>query len=229
MSNLMCYYVNEVEKMIEKLLEMINSSFPLTEKDCGEFAKKKISGMDFNTKTYHAEGLGTVSTMCATGLMGLMKMDTLIVNPFNQDAPLLSYDHVLGNDKLYLESFDTTLNHQFDDSSLVEIIKQASSISDMPQKPHWYDNLRMPATAFKQAKKKQSDQIDQMVENYYKQFIVLLKNAEKCDEDEKRKAAAVYSDGLIEHGGPSTDAWLKAVGPEKTGEFFRKVLFGTDK
>ena len=42
----------------------------------------------------------------------------------------------------------------------------------------------------------------------------------------KKAKAAIYSNGLIENGGPATDPFLQAFGKEKTKEFFEKVLFG---
>ncbi|MBP5767284.1 MAG: hypothetical protein J6X47_09930, partial [Clostridia bacterium] len=48
------------------------------------------------------------------------------------------------------------------------------------------------------------------------------------DVEAKKKKAAVYVEGLLEKGGPSTDAFIKAIGAEKTGELFRKVLFGLE-
>ena len=46
------------------------------------------------------------------------------------------------------------------------------------------------------------------------------------DPEEKKRRAAVYSDGLVANGGPSTDVFKKSFGDEKTKEFFDKVLFG---
>ena len=34
-------------------------------------------------------------------------------------------------------------------------------------------------------------------------------------------------EGLLEHGRPSTDVFKKKFGDKKTGELFRKILFGT--
>ena len=95
--------------MIEKLLKAIDSRFPLTEQDAGDFKQLKANGMKFSIRPYKAEGLGWVSVMTASGFFGLMKMDTLIVNPTEVDMPLLSYDrvHAMGNDTLIYELYDT--------------------------------------------------------------------------------------------------------------------------
>ena len=49
-----------------------------------------------------------------------------------------------------------------------------------------------------------------------------------CDAAPKREKASVYVEGLLKHGGPSTDVFKKGIGEEKTAELFRKVLFATE-
>ena len=43
---------------------------------------------------------------------------------------------------------------------------------------------------------------------------------------ERLLKADAYRDGLLDNGGPATDAFLKVWGKEKTAELFQKVLFG---
>ena len=43
----------------------------------------------------------------------------------------------------------------------------------------------------------------------------------------KLEKASLYVEGLISKGGPSTDAFKKAIGEERTAELFRNILFGT--
>ena len=88
--------------MIQKMIDAIGACFPLTELGCGEYAKQKVSGMNFTIRRFYAEGIGNVSSMVASGFFGLMKMDTLIITPTEKDMPLFSYDrvHAMGNDTL---------------------------------------------------------------------------------------------------------------------------------
>ena len=48
------------------------------------------------------------------------------------------------------------------------------------------------------------------------------------DRDAKRAKTNAYVNGLLEHGGPSTDVFKQVLGAEKTAELFHKVLFGTN-
>ena len=71
--------------MIDQMLQAIGKAFPMTELSCGEFAKQKVSGMNFTIRSFYAEGIGNVSSMVASGFFGLMKMDTLIITPTEKD------------------------------------------------------------------------------------------------------------------------------------------------
>ena len=63
--------------MTDKLLSLIGQRFPLKERDAGAYKSLKVNGMKFTITPYEAEGLGHVSVMKASGMFGLMKMDTL--------------------------------------------------------------------------------------------------------------------------------------------------------
>ena len=65
--------------MIDSMLSIIGKSFPLTELSCDGYTKMKASGMKFILRRFYAQGLGNVSCMVASGFLGLMKMDTLVI------------------------------------------------------------------------------------------------------------------------------------------------------
>ena len=93
--------------MTAKILSRLQQKYSLTAIEAGEFAKLKANGMTFAVRAFHAEGLGHVSVMRAKGFFGLMKMDTLIINPTEIDLPLYSYDRIfaMGNDTLIVVDF----------------------------------------------------------------------------------------------------------------------------
>ncbi len=213
---------------MEKLLNTLEQSFPLEKKSTGEFEKIKVSGMNFTIEQYYAKGLGNVSVMRAAGFFGLMKMDTFIINPTECDMPLFSYDRVLamGNDTLILELYDTVL----DKCDLTEIHNVNESYKELPAHDlgsHWYDSIKLAESNAKKGKKKDSASFDMLTEEYFKAYVEAAKKAPSCEEDAKREKASVYVEGLLSHGGPSTDVFLKHYGEEKTAYLFRNILFGT--
>lgn len=214
--------------MIEKLLKTIDSRYPLTEQEAGDFQRLKANGMKFSIRAFRAEGLGWVSAMTASGFFGLMKMDTLIINPTEVDLPLLSYDrvHAMGNDTLIYELYDTLVG-QPDLSALDKAKGRTAILPDHDLGKHWYDDIKLPQSFSKKGKKIQTPAFHDATLQYMVAFLNAAKTAPTCDADAKREKASVYVEGLLTHGGPSTDVFKKSIGAEKTAQLFRHVLFGT--
>jgi hypothetical protein len=214
--------------MIQKMIDAIGASFPLTELDCGEYAKQKVSGMNFTIRRFYAEGIGNVSSMVASGFFGLMKMDTLIITPTEKDMPLFSYDrvHAMGNDTLIFELYDTLLGET--DLFGVEQVKKASAfLPDHDLGEHWYDDIKLPVSLSKKGKKASTPAFDDCTISYLAAFLKDAKAAAPCEAEPKREKTSVYVEGLLKNGGPSTDVFKKGIGEERTAELFRKILFGT--
>ncbi len=212
--------------MTDKLLSLIGALYPLRALDAGEFARLKVHGLRFTIEAYEADGLGHVSVMRAGGMLGLMKMDTLIVNPTRRDLPLYSYDriHAMGNDTLIIELYDTTLE-AFSCEALNRLQAEARGLPDRDPGTHWYDGIRLPQSLSKKGKRAQSPAFDRLAAD----FLTAWLHAE-CpptgDFAAKREKTAAYVNGLLAQGGPSTDVFRKALGTERTAALFRNVLFG---
>ena len=216
--------------MIQKMLQTIDTAFPLTEMDCGEYASQKVSGMNFTIRRFHAEGLGSVSIMVASGFFGLMKMDTLIITPTHRDMPLFSYDrvHAMGNDTLIFELYDTLLGET--DLSKLDVVKQcAAYLPEHDLGAHWYDSIKLPQSLSKKGKKKDRPSFDATAAHYLAQYLQIALDAPTCEAKPKQEKASMYVEGLLTHGGPSTDVFKKGIGEEKTAELFRKILFATEE
>lgn len=214
--------------MIEALLTLLREKYPLTEVDAGEFDHLKANGMQFTVKAYDAKGLGHVSVMKAKGFFGLMKMDTLMIVPKEVDLPLYSYDRIyaMGNDTLIVELYDTLLE-KTDLSALDHVNAQYSHLPQRDPGKHWYDDIKLPQSISKKGKKQHTMELDQMAASHFRAFLAADCGA-VADADEKGKRSAAYVNGLLENGGPSTDVFKKALGPDKAARLFRLVLFGIE-
>ena len=213
--------------MTNRLLNIIKGSFPLTEIDCGEFAKMKVSGMNFEITAFKAEGLGHVSVMRASGFMGLMKMDTLIINPREIDLPLYSYDRIfaMGNDTLITELYDTVLG-DYSDESLIKVKESYTDLAERDPGEHWYDEIKLPSSISKKGKKNHTARMDELTIKHFETYLASSDIA-VTDKAAKQEKAKVYVNGLLEKGGPSTDVFKKSIGEAKTRELFENILFGT--
>ena len=128
--------------MLEQMMTLLQAQYRLQAFDPGEFSQLRAKGMRFTVLAWNAEGLGNVSWMHAQGFLGLMKMDTLIVNPREVDLPLYSYDRILamGSDTLIAELYDTTVGG-FSAPAL-----------DRDPGVHWYDDIGFPRAFPRRAK-----------------------------------------------------------------------------
>ncbi len=212
--------------MTDALLNRINAKYPLQEMDTGEFAVLKANGMKFTVKAYHAEGLGHVSVMKAKGFFGLMKMDTLMIVPKQKDLPLYSYDRIyaMGNDTLIVELYDT-LTAEIDLSTLDDVKSKFSHLPERDPGKHWYDTIKLSQSISKKGKKAQTAELDSMTLAHFEAYLN-APSSDVSDTDQKLERSSTYVNGLLTHGGPSTDVFKKALGEEKTAKLFRDVLFG---
>lgn len=214
--------------MIQKMLRTITDQYHLNAITTGEYGKMKVNGMNFEVWAFHAEGLGHVSAMVAKGFFGLMKMDTLIINPTEKDMPLFSYDrvHAMGNDTLIYELYDTILEKV--DLNRVEDVKtKYRHLPDHDLGAHWYDSIKLAVSLAKKGKKVHTAAFDACAMEYLEAYLSDAAEADYCEPAGKKEKASVYVEGLLSNGGPSTDVFKKGLGPEKTGELFRNILFGT--
>ena len=213
--------------MTDKILSIIKNKYPLSPIDVGEMRTLKANGMKFTVQAYKAEGLGHVSLMRAKGFFGLMKMDTLIVNPTELDLPLYSYDRIfaMGNDTLIVELYDTMLGEYSDDA--LEAVKSGyTELAERDPGEHWSDSLKIPSSISKKGKKDVTARLNELTEKHFEAYLA-SSSTQVESREEKLKKASVYVEGLLEKGGPSTDVFKKTLGEEKTARLFRDVLFGT--
>ena len=213
--------------MTNQLLNIIGKRFSLSPIDVGTMQTLKANGMKFTVEAYHAEGLGHVSIMRASGFFGLMKMDTLIINPDAIDLPLYSYDRIFagGNDVLIVELYDTMASSK-DLSALEKVKQQYASVSERDPGEHWYDSIKLSESISKKVKKSDTPQLDSLtIEHFHAYLASGIPTV--CDQSLKQEKASYYVNGLLQHGGPSTDVFKKALGIEKTTLLFQNYLFGT--
>ncbi len=214
--------------MTERLLDILRDKYDLAELSTDDMGTLKANGMTFAIEAYKAKGLGHVSVMRAKGFFGLMKMDTLIVNPYDVDLPLYSYDRIyaMGNDTLIVELYDTLVG-SYSDAHLQAVKSEYTDLQERDPGEHWYDNIKLASSISKKGKKNQQARFDELA---LKHFELYLSDAEQTVSDlsAKQEKASYYVNGLLEKGGPSTDVFKKALGEEQTAKLFGDILFGTN-
>ena len=213
--------------MTEKLLNIIKQKYTITELPVGDMATLKANGMTFDIKAYKANGLGHVSIMRAKGFFGLMKMDTLIINPTEVDLPLYSYDRIyaMGNDTLIVELYDTLIG-TYSETHLQNVKGEYTDLDERDPGEHCYNDIILASSISKKGKKKQQERFDELALKHFEAYIA-SEMPTVLENEAKQEKASYYVNGLLEKGGPSTDVFKKALGVEKTAKLFGEILFGT--
>lgn len=213
--------------MTNRLLEKLNSEYSLKRVDIQDMATLKANGMTFTIEAYKAEKLGHVSVMRAKGFFGLMKMDTVIINPYFVDLPLYSYDRIfaMSNDTLIVELYDT-LENEYCEKHLEDVKGEYTYLSERDPGKHWYDDIKLKSSISKKGKKEQTPKFDELSLRHFEAYLSTRR--EVNDITKKKEKAEYYVNGLLQNGGPSTDVFKKALGLEKTTQLFKKVLFGIE-
>lgn len=210
--------------MFEKLLDDIGARFPLTEKEDAT-RQFQAMGMAFEARAYAAKGLGHVGVMTA---QGPMRMETLVINPFELDAPILSYDriHAMGQEILIAEMYDSLLGDSFCADGMAKALGEAALFPDKDQEA-WFAPLIVHPWLNQKGSADDAARYDGIAADYVGAYLAAAQAAEPCDTEAKREKAAAYSEGLLKNGGPATDPVKAAMGETFTAELFRRTLFGT--
>ena len=215
---------------MKQIIDLIRKSFELKEQPAGEFSTLKVGPMKFSIEHWDGGVLGNVSYMAASGMMGLMKMETLIINPVKADLPLMSLDTVLAMGKLTViaEIYDTTLCG-FDQAACLTVKESLAFHPDRPVSSNWYDDIRLSCSWGKKTGKKALQALEKGLADYMQAYLSVAEKAPELSAgllEQKRQKTDAYVTGLLEHGGPSTDVFVKHLGKEKTEKLFHEVLFG---
>jgi hypothetical protein len=181
-------------------------------------------GMTFEARACAAPGLGHVGVMTARGPM---QMETLVINPFELDAPILSCDriHAMGQETVMAEMYDSLLGDSFRVDNIVRALGESAAILEK-EKESWYAPLIVQPWLHLKGTTGDAVRCDDIAEDYVEAYLAAAQAAGPCDPDQKRRKAAAYSKGLLEHGGPATDPVKTAMGEEFTAALFRETLFG---
>lgn len=213
---------------MNKIITSVLNEFKYKKIELKEFSKVKVGPISFEIECFDVDNIGRVSYLNGKGLLGLMKMETLMITPLFNDSPLFSYDEVkvLKNDTFIIEMYNTCKDKK-EYNDLLKIKEKYNYFKKHELEKRWYDNLRCKESL--SFKEKGKNKFAELLKEYLSSFLNDIKNDNLIDVDTKKDLHNQYVDKLINEGGPSTDVFIKHIGKEKTAVLFKKYLFGTDK
>ncbi|MBR5684130.1 MAG: hypothetical protein IKW96_12805 [Ruminococcus sp.] len=226
-----------MNRTLDAGMKTLSEYAEVTPVDTGDFSQIKMYGlMKFNVSQYDVSEVGNLSVMTVN--MGFMQMVSYVITPYEKNMPLMSMDfmYILGKRKAYAEFYDLVPDRTDGAfmsvlDSLKEFENRYSSLEDITTDPAWYDDL-MTVVLHKAGKRADDDVIEEMFCDAIRTYMERANELEELSDAEKAEKLALtreYSDNLISKGGVSTDVFKKALGEDKTKEFFDKVFFGTER
>ena len=223
-----------MNQLIDNGLRSVGGRYNITQLDAGEYKDMRFYGlMKFHVDQYRVEELGNLSVMTAN--MGMMQMVSFMITPFEKNVPLCTLDfmYIMGSRKSYVEFYDlvgdtATPEYQQVLESLQTGAKFYSDIEELPAEEHWYDSYLSVVMHKKLKDDTRNNELFQNMLEIYLESSRILEKSTPEDAARQFEITQNYSDGLIEKGGVSTDVFKKALGEEKTRDFFNRVFFGTD-
>ena len=216
-------------------MSVLRKKYAVKELDAGKYQDMRFYGiMDFHVDQYEVKNLGNLSVMTAD--MGFMQMVSFLITPFEKNAPMCTLDfmYIFGTRKSYVEFYDLGADTNTDEyravqTKLKELVAGYSDIEEIPTKKNWYDNY-LNVFMHKKLSSDDDERNKEMFLNVLKTYVDATQSLPVMSAEEQQKQVQntqEYCDGLISKGGVSTDVFKKALGEEKTHDFFNKVFFGT--
>lgn len=215
--------------MIDNLLDLINSYYPLKELDIGEYKSFDLNGMNINCGCYSSE-LGNIAYI--KGGSAMMHLDTLIISPIYKDTYLYSYDRVkaFGSDNILTELYDVLIDKDNNDLSdkLNVLLDNYKDVEDVTHPSMWYDSILLDVSINKKGSVELSDRFDTLAYDCLKEYLDNSSKTIECNQTKKKELIKQYCDNLLNNGGPSTDVFIKSKGKQFCEGLFHKVLFNVD-
>ena len=209
----------------ETVLGILGKDRELKAADPGHFSKMSKSGMTFSISAFdtakeECRGSYRVSFIDMKAMLGLMKMETVIITSDDRDVPLFSFDviNAMGKNTVLAEGYDTLVGNA--PEGLLEKGRKIKSVyGSLPDYP-WYDAILFPFSLAKTGKEVR-DKVTGILTDYTGLFREWLAAAPEVSPEEKKSATGDYVSRLLSEGGASTDQFKKLFGEEKTDGLFR--------
>lgn len=188
--------------MIYQFLEDIKKEYACEQVDVGDFETVKVEGAKIHIEAYNVTGLGRVSLVEVHGFLNLWKMQSMIINPLEVDAPIYYYHrhNRKGNDVYKAEVLNTLLNDRVLEE-FVPVLEKYADVPDAEDKENWYDELKMDSCVLKRVKKAEIAKNDEVARAHFEAFMMVVAHAPACGKTRKKDHMKEFTDGLVELAG----------------------------
>jgi len=213
------------------MLETLSGKFSVKKLDIGTDARLSKSGMIFDTESYDVKGIGHFCILRMKAMLGLMKMETVVLSVSGKDVPLLNLDRVsaFGKHTQLAELYDTQLEpwNENEQAPYQAVKNRDADIPDYGSSGHWYDPILYPCSYAKTGKGVES-RLSAAACDYAKIFVERLSSLPDCDPVKKSVKIKDFAEKLVSSGGPAVNQMTKLFGKETAGRLILRHMYGVN-
>lgn len=212
------------------LKERIGSSFNLEKKDLGNDSHLHKKGFHFYPECYEIKGLGHLCILKMKGMLGLMKMESIVLSITSKDVPLFNIDYVkaMGKETNIIELYNTNLE-PYSEELLNKFASFKSHDNDLEEyvanERHWYDDL-LYSCSYHKTGKKLTTRFSDVNSKYLDEFINQVNNMPVCDLIDKELKVEEFANKLYQEGGSAVNMFKKLFGDEVAKKMVVTYMYG---
>lgn len=217
-------------KLGEAVKAGLSDLFPLRQLDLGADARLSKKGMTFTTEAYAVGDVGHLCVMNMKAMLGLMKMETVVLSVTGRDLPLFNLDWVgvMGKETQFAELYDDQLEPLSEEAlgAFQALLDRDGDLPDYhsPKTP-WYEPIRY-ACSYAKTGKGLAERMDRAAKDYLAQYLKLLAAAPVCDREAKTAKVRDFAQTLFEKGGPAVDQVIKLFGTDVARRLVLQHMYG---
>lgn len=210
-------------------IEILKQHHELAELDLGDDAHLEKNGMAFDTEAYDVSGLGHLCIMRMKAMLGLMKMEAVVLAATEKDLPLFNIDWVgvAALETQIVEYYDTQLEPCSDDllNALRVVKSHAAGLPDKDSTPHWYDALLLPVSLGKRGIGC-TGRFNEVSREAFASFVSKADSLPPCDGVAKAGKVRAFAEELAARGGLAVDQVTKLFGAETARRLVVNHMYG---
>ena len=198
--------------------------------DLGADARLAKKGFTFETESYEIAELGHLCIMRMKAMLGLMRMETVVLSVTHRDAPLINLDYVkaAGKETQIVELYNTQITAEAEElqEAFRKIRDRDADLADYTSAgKHWYDDILYPCSYHKTGKGV-SDRLAGTARDCAGTYLSLLSSAPACDPAEKQDKVRTFAETLLKSGGPAVDQMTKLFGHDTAERMILRHMYG---
>lgn len=185
--------------MINKMMDALRAKYTCKTLDAGVFAKVVIDGANFVIHAYEVSGVGRVATIQMKRLIGFWEMQSVIITPFEKEAPIFYY------------------NRHREKGAYTYRVTHFDGVSDAQEDELYLEKVN----------KKQTAECDAKAWDAFNQYMAMLDTASACKIAEKKKKVTVFVEEIRKQGGIAVvDIFRGNYDASVVAKLCNEVLFG---